>query len=248
MATPPTATGTLQGTPLRTPEEKDQPLGRFRIQGKYIHRASIVALKMGEKADGTPNIVNQPGPMELLEVGTELDDVQEHELKAFPDRFEPLDAQAKKTVLRLRGIPEEAQEHEDVDDLLAAPMPLGTPSSPADKDEPPQPVEPSPAEKAMQAEERRKAAQSRQEGSSAPTRRQAAGEHPQGGPPGQTGEHPEHPHGGPPGQTGEHPQGGAPGQTPPPAATPHAERTTTPPASQTPPEPPPRQPGQPRRP
>ena len=25
-------------------------------------------------------------------------------------------------------------------------------------------------------------------------------EHPQGGPPGQTGEHPEHPHGGPPGQ------------------------------------------------
>jgi hypothetical protein len=34
-------------------------------------------------------------------------------------------------------------------------------------------------------------------------------EHPQGGPPGQTGEHPL---GGPPGQTGEHPQGGPPGQ------------------------------------
>ena len=35
--------------------------------------------------------------------------------------------------------------------------------------------------------------------------RQAPADHPQGGPPGQTGEHPEHPHGGPPGQTGEHP-------------------------------------------
>jgi len=34
-------------------------------------------------------------------------------------------------------------------------------------------------------------------------------EHPQGGPPGQTGAHPQ---GGPPGQTGEHPQGGPPGQ------------------------------------
>jgi len=33
----------------------------------------------------------------------------------------------------------------------------------------------------------------------------AQSEHPHGGPPGQTGEHPEHPHGGPPGQTGEHP-------------------------------------------
>lgn len=162
MATPPTATGITQGTPLRGPDEKDQPLGRFRVVNKYIHRASIVALKMGEKADGTPNIVNQPGPMELLEVGTELDDVQEHELKAFPDRFEPLDDQAKKTMLRLRGIPEEAQAQQSAEDLLAAPLPLGTPSSPADKDEPPQPVEPSAEEKARQAEERRQRSQSRQ--------------------------------------------------------------------------------------
>jgi len=41
------------------------------------------------------------------------------------------------------------------------------------------------------------------------SQRKAPEDHPQGGPPGQTGEHP---HGGPPGQTGEHPQGGPPGQ------------------------------------
>ena len=36
--------------------------------------------------------------------------------------------------------------------------------------------------------------------------RKAPEDHPHGGPPGQTGDHPEHPHGGPPGQTGEHPE------------------------------------------
>ena len=49
------------------------------------------------------------------------------------------------------------------------------------------------------------------------TARKAPEDHPQGGPPGQTGEHPAHPHGGPPGQTGEHPEGGPPGQEPVPA-------------------------------
>ena len=42
---------------------------------------------------------------------------------------------------------------------------------------------------------------------------QASPEHPHGGPPGQTGEHPdhpEHPHGGPPGQTGDYPEDEAP--------------------------------------
>jgi hypothetical protein len=42
-------------------------------------------------------------------------------------------------------------------------------------------------------------------------------DHPHGGPPGQTGEHPDHPHGGPPGQTGEHPE------EPPPDEEPHPE-------------------------
>ena len=39
----------------------------------------------------------------------------------------------------------------------------------------------------------------------------APADHPHGGPPGQTGDHPVHPHGGPPGQTGEPP---APDPTP----------------------------------
>lgn len=152
---------TTQEHRVHRPPSEQEPLGRFRIVGKYIRRASIVALKMGEKADGTPNIVNQPGPIEFLEVGTELDDVQEHELRAFPDRFEPMDETARKSVLRVRGVAEEAQQEQSTEDLMAAPMPLGTPSSPADKDEPPQQVEPSPEEKAMQAEERRKAGQAR---------------------------------------------------------------------------------------
>lgn len=47
-------------------------------------------------------------------------------------------------------------------------------------------------------------------GASDSSRGESGGDHPQGGPPGQTGNHPQ---GGPPGQTGKHPQGGPPGQT-----------------------------------
>lgn len=44
-------------------------------------------LEMGMKSDGTPNIVQQPGPTERIAVGTILDDVRPDELAAFPDRF-----------------------------------------------------------------------------------------------------------------------------------------------------------------
>lgn len=56
---------------------------------------------------------------------------------------------------------------------------------------------------------------------SAPLKKPEDADHPQGGPPGQTGEHPDHPHGGPPGQTGDHPQGGPPGQDKPEEDEPH---------------------------
>jgi hypothetical protein len=134
-----------------------ESLGTFRIVGKYIHRASIVPLKMGERADGTPNIVNQPGPMELLAVGTEVDDVQEHELRAFPDRFEAVDETARKTVLRLRGLdPDETPA-----DVPPPPPQMGTPSAPSDKGDPPQPVEPTQAEKDQVAAEQERARQTR---------------------------------------------------------------------------------------
>jgi hypothetical protein len=134
-----------------------ESLGTFRIVGKYIHRASIVPLKMGERADGTPNIVNQPGPMELLAVGTEVDDVQEHELLAFPDRFEAVDETARKTVLRLRGLdPDETPA-----DVPPPPPQMGTPSAPSDKGDPPQPVEPTQAEKDRAAAEQERARQTR---------------------------------------------------------------------------------------
>ncbi len=62
----------------------------YKIKGKRIMRASIVATQMGVAADGTPQIVQQPGPMERLEVGTLLYNVRPDELAAFGDRLDLL--------------------------------------------------------------------------------------------------------------------------------------------------------------
>jgi hypothetical protein len=122
--------------------EKPVSLGTFRVIGKHIIRASIVSLQMGTRGDGTPNIVQQAGPSERVEVGTELTDVQEHELKAFGDRFQPVDDAAQKTVVRLSGVEpvqgEESPEHMDA----TAAMPGGAPSSPQDTPHPPVPGPP----------------------------------------------------------------------------------------------------------
>jgi hypothetical protein len=60
----------------------------YKVEGKHIFRASTIDLQMGTRADGTPNIVRQPGPMLKVEPGTLLDDVRPEELQAFPDRFQ----------------------------------------------------------------------------------------------------------------------------------------------------------------
>ncbi|HEX6827158.1 MAG TPA: hypothetical protein VF077_12645 [Nitrospiraceae bacterium] len=67
----------------------------YTVQGKHIYRASTVETRMGTKPDGSPDIVRQPGPMERVEVGTVLDDVSDAELRAFPDRFAPVQAEAE---------------------------------------------------------------------------------------------------------------------------------------------------------
>jgi hypothetical protein len=117
--------------------EKPVSLGTFRVIGKHIVRASIVSLQMGTRGDGTPNIVQQAGPSERVEVGTELTDVQEHELKAFGDRFQPVDDAAQKTIVRLSGVePVQGEEPPEHADATAA-MPGGAPSSPQDTPHPP---------------------------------------------------------------------------------------------------------------
>lgn len=122
--------------------EKPVSLGTFRVIGKHIIRASIVSLQMGMRSDGSPNIVQQAGPSERLEVGTELTDVQEHELKAFGDRLMPVDAAAQDTVVRLSGVEvprgEEAPEQTDASVAMTGP----TPSSPQDTPHPPVPGPP----------------------------------------------------------------------------------------------------------
>jgi len=60
----------------------------YKVEGKHIFRASTIDLQMGTRADGSPNIVRQPGPMLKVEPGTLLDDVRPEELQAFPDRFQ----------------------------------------------------------------------------------------------------------------------------------------------------------------
>lgn len=64
--------------------------------GKPMYRASTVDVVMGKKPDGTDQIVRQPGPMQQVAAGTLLDDVQEHELAAFPDMFELVDEEELK--------------------------------------------------------------------------------------------------------------------------------------------------------
>lgn len=69
---------------------------RYRVIGKHIFRASTIDVNMGgTKADGTPNIVRQMGPIEQVAVGTILDDVTEKELAAAPDRFALVDEEAE---------------------------------------------------------------------------------------------------------------------------------------------------------
>lgn len=117
--------------------------GTFRVVNKHITRASIVALKMGEKADGTPNIVNQPGPMERVEIGDELTDVTEAELRAFPDRFEAVDEQARQTMQKVQGTGGGEEDlPKDNADTPVEPGPFvpGAPNSPQDRDTPPQPL------------------------------------------------------------------------------------------------------------
>lgn len=137
--------------------EKPVSLGTFRVIGKHIVRASIVSLQMGTRGDGTPNIVQQAGPSERVEVGTELTDVQEHELKAFGDRFQPVDEAAQKTVVRLSGVePVQGEEPPEHTDATAA-MPSGAPSSPQDTPHPPvagPPAEEPPAETAASRQAR----------------------------------------------------------------------------------------------
>jgi hypothetical protein len=140
--------------------EKPVSLGLFRVIGKHIIRASIVSLQMGTRGDGTPNVVQQAGPAERLEVGTELTDVQEHELKAFGDRLQPLDGAALATVARLSGVePTPGDEASPPTDASAA-MPGGAPSSPQDTPHPPvvgPPTEEPPAEATAGARQARPA-------------------------------------------------------------------------------------------
>ena len=63
----------------------------YRVTGKHIYRASTRDIQMGTNPDGTPNIVRQSGPLEVCAVGTVLEDVQPHELAAFPDRLALID-------------------------------------------------------------------------------------------------------------------------------------------------------------
>jgi hypothetical protein len=126
--------------------EKPASLGLFRVIGKHIIRASIVSLQMGTRGDGSPNVVQQAGPSERLEVGTELTDVQEHELKAFGDRLQPLDGAALATVARLSGVEptpgEEAPPPTEPPTSASAAMAGGAPSSPQDTPHPPVPGPP----------------------------------------------------------------------------------------------------------
>lgn len=93
----------------------DKPV--YKVIGKMIYRASVVALEMGRRADGTPNIVQQPGPMERIPVGTLLYDVREDEVAAFGDRLELLSEEdvaaaqaAQKAAAQVRAETEAAEK------------------------------------------------------------------------------------------------------------------------------------------
>jgi hypothetical protein len=62
----------------------------YRVVAKHMYRASIVSTQMGTAADGSPQIVQQPGPMERLEVGVLIYNIRPEELQAFGDRLELL--------------------------------------------------------------------------------------------------------------------------------------------------------------
>jgi hypothetical protein len=62
----------------------------YRVLAKHMFRASIVSTQMGTAADGSPQIVQQPGPMERLEVGALIYNIRPEELAAFGDRLELL--------------------------------------------------------------------------------------------------------------------------------------------------------------
>ena len=86
-------------------------MSAHRVIGKHIFRASIVSTQMGIAADGTPQIVQQPGPMERLEVGALLHNVRPDELVAFGDRLELLsdeDVAAEEAAQQVRA---DAQRH-----------------------------------------------------------------------------------------------------------------------------------------
>ena len=136
--------------------------GKFQIAGKHIFRASIVALQMGTRADGSPNIVQQPGPMERLEVGTELTDVTDAELKAFGDRLAPMDDTAQQSLRKARGLDDAtlaaAAEASGVPPSEVPLPPVGAPSSPADTPKPLQPVQEAPEVVSAKAEATRRQA------------------------------------------------------------------------------------------
>jgi hypothetical protein len=62
----------------------------YRVITKHMYRASIVSTQMGTAADGSPQIVQQPGPMERLEVGALIYNIRPEELDAFRNRLELL--------------------------------------------------------------------------------------------------------------------------------------------------------------
>lgn len=135
--------------------------GVFRVAGKHMLRASIIPLQMGTRADGSPNIVQQPGPMERLDVGTELTDVTMNELKAFGDRLEPVDDAAKQSLREARGMDQEtltaAAESSGVPPAEVPLPPVGAPSSPAEAPKPPQPVQEMPEVVSARQEAERRA-------------------------------------------------------------------------------------------
>jgi hypothetical protein len=61
---------------------------RYKIINKHVYMASIVPTVMGYTSEGTPIIVDQPGPVNRVDVGTVVDSVPPDMLASAPDRFE----------------------------------------------------------------------------------------------------------------------------------------------------------------
>ncbi len=83
-------------------------MGIFRVLHKHLYRASVVPTQMGMSPDGIPLIVQQPGPMQRLEVGTLLYDVQPDELAAFGDRLGEVSQEVADTEAMVAAAKEEA--------------------------------------------------------------------------------------------------------------------------------------------